>query len=75
MSGHLSIHPYIKTFDECLRSMKRQQQYLSMHGSLLDESDRYKAEKIVELLDKVISYIPQEYKLTKHDLRKLKEEE
>lgn len=74
MAGHLQISPFIKSYDEILRSKKRQQTYLDLNGHLLSEPDRLKLERLIEHLDKALTYIPEEYKLTKHDLRKQKDQ-
>lgn len=71
MAGHLSIHPYFKSYDELQRTHKRLNIYLEMH--VKDDIERQKLQTMIKLLDDVMSYIPNKYKLTKHELKKLKE--
>lgn len=71
MAGHLQIHPYFKSWDEINRSRKRLDVYLEMH--VKDDIERQKLQKMIRLLDEAMTYIPKQYQLTKHELKKLKE--
>jgi hypothetical protein len=73
MSGTIQTHPYTKTYDEARRSLGRQEQYIELYKPLLSEQELQTNQKIVANLKEIISLIPEEYHLTKHQVKVQKE--
>lgn len=66
MSGHLSINPFVKSFDELTRSRKRMETYLNVNHHLLSSEQRSRVEGMIENLQQAINYIPDEFQVERY---------
>jgi hypothetical protein len=66
MAGQLQQHPYLRTFDELQRSIKRMETYLDINSHLLSDGEQEGIRIMIEGMVKAIRQIPSSYKITKH---------
>lgn len=66
MAGTLKVHPFSKTYDESQRAIKRLSSYLDINFTLLPDEEKERINRMVESLENVIRFIPEEYQLTMH---------
>jgi uncharacterized FlaG/YvyC family protein len=66
MGGVLQRHPYMRTYDESQRGVKRLKTYLDMNFNMLPDEEKERINIITEALEKIIRCIPEEYQLTMH---------
>lgn len=66
MSGHLQQNPFIKSFDELVRSRKRMENYLAINAQLLSSEQRSRVEGMIENLQQAINYIPDEFQIERY---------
>jgi hypothetical protein len=65
MAGHSNLHPFMKTFDECARSLTRMETYLSVFGAGLSVDEREAVQTVIESLTEVLNWIPEKYHVTR----------
>lgn len=66
MAGHSTLHPYLKTYDECKRSANRMVNFLKIYGNGLAQRERENIETIIEHLTVTANLIPEEYQVSRY---------
>jgi hypothetical protein len=66
MAGQLQTNPYLKTFDELQRSIKRMETYLKLNDDLLKDEEKATLRIMIDNMQQAILQIPVRYKVTKH---------
>jgi hypothetical protein len=66
MPGHLSTHPFIKSYDELQRSVKRMENYLDTNSAILSDDMQLQIQVMIESMEKAIRCIPESYRVTRH---------
>jgi hypothetical protein len=70
MAGQLSTNPFMKTYDELQRSLKRMETYLDINRSVIPAELVNRIERMAEAMEAAIEEIPYEYHVTKHHYSK-----
>ncbi len=70
MAGQLNTNPYLKTFDELQRSIKRMETYLNINDHLLDREGVRSLSEMVYHMQEALVRIPDEFRKTKHHYSK-----
>jgi hypothetical protein len=65
MAGHSHLHPFMKTYDECARSLSRMETYLNVFGKGLSVDEREAVQTVIESLTEVLNWIPEQYHVTR----------
>lgn len=66
MSGPLTRHPYLKSYDELQRTAKRMRIHRDTNLDLLSKEERHRLDQMIEHTELAIRQIPVSYKITKH---------
>lgn len=66
MSGPLQRHPYLRTYDDLDRSIKRMKNYLDTNWELIPEDEKEGIQIMVEKMQVAINQIPEKHRLTRH---------
>jgi hypothetical protein len=61
MAGHSNLHPFLKTYDECSRSLSRMNTYLNVFGANLSTDEREAVQTVIESLTEVLNWVPEQY--------------
>jgi molecular chaperone DnaK (HSP70) len=70
MAGQLNTNPYLKTYDELQRSIKRMETYLNINDHLLSHNEKAALESMINQMNKALDKIPDEFRKTKHHYSK-----
>jgi hypothetical protein len=70
MAGQLNTNPYLKTFDELQRSIKRMETYLNINDHLLSHNEKVALSSMIHHMDVALNKIPDEFRKTKHQYSK-----
>lgn len=66
MAGQLQIHPYLRTYDELQRSIKRMKTFLDMNWDLLPDNEKEGIQIMIEKMQTALNQVPEKHRITKH---------
>jgi hypothetical protein len=65
MAGHSKLHPFLKSYDELSRSVKRMETYLAVYGDGMHQEEKEAVQSVIEHLTAAINHIPEQYQVSR----------
>jgi oligoendopeptidase F len=65
LAGHSTLHPYLKSYDELLRTMNRIKNYANMYRDTISNKEKYEIQEMIEAIETAIEKIPQQYHISR----------
>lgn len=65
MAGHSQTHPYLKSYDELIRTNKRMQQYLDTYFEMIPDDEKESIQIMMEKIRVAINQIPKKYHVSR----------
>jgi hypothetical protein len=65
MAGHLTRHPYLKTFDELERTYRRMETYLDIYADTINEIEKENIRTMITHIKDALSFVPVSYKVSR----------